>query len=90
MANKRELKHAINSVCNELFAECEAVAHYGNKSDDENIGAILISIITINNDFVRRVSHPEPGMKPRTYFKNLTSNFNKHVVEILDQISSFN
>ncbi|MGM9704967.1 MAG: hypothetical protein ACI3YB_03140 [Prevotella sp.] len=90
MANKRDLKHAINGVCNDLFAECVATVHYGNKSNSENIGAILISIVTINNEYIRRVSHPEPGMKAKTYFKDLISNFNKQALEILDQIGSFN
>lgn len=90
MANKRNLKHGINNVCNDLFAECIAVSQYGNNADRENIGALLVSIITINNDYIRRVSHPEPGIQAKVFYKNLISNFNKQVLEILDQINGLN
>ena len=42
----------------------------------------------VNSDFIKRVSHPEPGMKPGTYYQNLIHAFNKQVSEIIDQISN--
>ena len=42
----------------------------------------------VNNDFIKRVSHPEPGIKPGAYYQNLIHDFNKQVSEIIDQISN--
>lgn len=88
MANKRILKRTINNVCGELFAECVAVSMYGGKPNGTDVQSLLTSILVINNDYIRRVSHPEPGMAPKVYFNDLTSHFNKEVLEIVDQISS--
>ena len=38
--------------------------------------------------FIKRVSHPEPGIKPGDYYKSLFADFSKQVGEIIDQISN--
>lgn len=87
MANKRILKREINNVCCELFAECVAASQYGSKASEEDAGAVLRSIILTNNDFVKRISHPEPGLDAKTYYKDLTQSFKKQVQELQDQIA---
>lgn len=87
MANKRILKRKINYVCSELFSEVVA-ASYSIKADDENVKALLTSILVIHNDYIRRVSHVEPGMPATKFFKDLITKFNKQVSEIIDQISN--
>lgn len=88
MANKRILKRKINYVCSELFSEVVA-ASYSIKADEENVKALLTSILVIHNDYIRRVSHVEPGMPVTKFFKDLITKFNKQVSEIIDQISNF-
>ena len=88
MANKRSLKHAINLVCDELFAEAVAASLYGNDDNQGNTEAVLYSIIRMQSDFVCRVSHPEPGMPARKYYKNLREKFTAQVSEIVDQIDN--
>lgn len=88
MANKRILKRKINYVCSELFSEVVA-ASYSIKADEENVKALLTSILVIHNDYIRRVSHVEPGMSATKFFKDLITKFNKQVSEIIDQISNF-
>lgn len=90
MANKRNLKHTINYVCGELFAECIAVSQYSSKPDNENVNALFKSILAINNDMIKRVSHPEPGMPAKKYYNDLISSFNKQILEITDQIANLN
>ena len=87
MSNKRDLKRNVNYVCSELFSEVVAASMY-SKVSDEDVKALLASILVIHNDYVRRVSHVEPGMKPKVFFKNLTTSFNKQVSEIVDQVVS--
>ena len=74
MANKRKLKRTINYVCGDLFAE--------------NVNALLAAVLTMHSDFVCRVSHPEPGMTAKVYYKKLIADFRKHVEELTDQVAN--
>ena len=86
MANKRNLKHAINLFCEELFAECVAASLYGHNNDSAH--ALLYSIIKLQSEFTCRISHPEPGMPPKAYFKKLKEDFAAQATEIIDQINN--
>ena len=88
MANKRSLKRAINLICEELFAEAIAASLYGNDPNKDNSDAVLFSIIRLQNDSISRVSHVEPGMKPKKYFKDLREKFSAEADEIIDQINN--
>jgi len=88
MANKRSLKHAINLICEELFAEAVAASLYGNDKNKENADALLCSIIRLQNDSISRISHVEPGIKPKLYFKDLREKFASEAGEIADHINN--
>ena len=87
MMNKRSLKKAINAVSDQLFANAVAVSLYGSNRNAENDEALINSIITLREDFVSRISHPEPGMKKQAYYKDLRDKFITQAQEIADQIS---
>ena len=87
MANKRTLKQAIHLICEELFAEAIALSLYGTKPQQENAKALLFTIVKMEDEFVRRISHPEPGMKASNYFKDLRDKFSAQVGEIVDQLN---
>lgn len=86
MANKRSLKRSITLISEELFAECVAASLYGNNCDSAE--ALLFSIIKMQDNFVRRISHPEPGMTAKAYFKDLREKFTAQAGEIIDQIKT--
>ena len=88
MPNRRDLKKTINYICSELFAECVAASLYNGNPSEDNVNALLSSILMIQNDYVNRISHPEPGMKKNQHLKDLIDNFNKQTSEIIDQIAS--
>jgi hypothetical protein len=88
MANKRTLKHAINLICEELFTEAVAASLYGNERHQDNAEALLFSIIKLQANYISRVSHVEPGLKAKSYFKDLREKFNAEVGDIIDQINS--
>lgn len=88
MVKRRILKRSINRACTDLLAECVAASLYNTKENQENMEALLYSIIKTGNDSIRRVSHPEPGMTAKAYFKDLTDKFNKDICEIVDQINN--
>ena len=88
MANKRTLKRSINLICEELFAECVATSLYGLSHDKENNDALLFSIIKMQNNYICRVGHPEPGMKASLYYKDLREKFGAEVEDIVNQINN--
>ena len=90
MGNKKDLKLVINFVCEELLAECIAASLYNGTPDEHNVDSLLMNIINVRNDFISRISHPEPGLPKKKYFKVLKQDFNERVSEIIDQISNLN
>ena len=88
MANKRQLKRTINYITSELFAEAMATVIYSGKANKEDSDNILVSIILMRDDFISRVSHPEPGMASKKYYKALVKNFNNAMSETIDNISN--
>ena len=87
MANKRTLKRSITLFCEDLLVECVAVSLYGQNRDSAE--ALIFSILKMQDDFIRRISHPEPGMPARVYFKDLREKFTAQAGEIIDQINNF-
>ena len=85
--NKRSLKKAINAVCDQLFANAVAISLYGNNRNVENDEALINSIINMREDFVSRISHPEPGMKKQAFYKDLQEKFIAQAQELADQIN---
>lgn len=88
MANKRQLKRKINYITSELFAEAMATVIYSAKDIREEGDNLLTSIIITRDDFISRVSHPEPGMKPKKYYRALADAFNGVVSETIDNIGN--
>ena len=87
MASKRHLKQKINLICEELFAECVAGSLYGQNR--ESAKALIFSTIKMRNNYVRRISHPEPGLTAKAYYKDLKEKFTAQAGELLDQLNSF-
>ena len=88
MANKRELKKLVNYICSDLFSGCIAASLYNGNSNEEEVNSILISILMVQRDYVCRISHPEPGMPPKDYFKDLKERLNIQIEEISDNIAN--
>ena len=87
MASKRHLKQKINLICEELFAECVAGSLYGQNR--ESAEALIYSTIKMHNNYIQRISHPEPGMPSKVYYKDLKEKFAAQASEILDQLHNF-
>lgn len=88
MAKRRIAKRSIHAVCTELWAECVAASLYAAAPDNNDVEALLHSIVKIEKDYISRISHIEPGLEAKTYFKDLTDKFNSHTSEIIDQINN--
>ena len=88
MTNKRTLKKSIKLICEELFAEAIAASLYRGEEHQKNAEAVLFSIIRMQNDFTARISHPEPGMPAKAYFRDLREHFTAQASELIDQINN--
>ncbi len=88
MANKKLLKSTINGICSDIFAECVAISLYGNKPAQENVDALLGSIVKIRKDFISRISHPEPGLSKKVYYDKLANDFSEQISEVIDHINN--
>lgn len=85
MANKRQLKKRVNSICGDLFAECIACVLYA-KVDRENADAVMVDILNIQDDILCRISHVEPGLSAKKFFKKLNDDFQSAIESIVTQI----
>ena len=61
MANKRNLKRNINYVCSELFSEAVAASMYSSKATEEDVNALLASILVS-----QRLCAPRVASRART------------------------
>jgi hypothetical protein len=71
-----------------MFTECLATSISARKSSQENIEALIFSIARMQNDYISRISHPEPGMPAKQYFKVLREKFAAQASELIDQINN--
>ena len=65
-----------------------AAAIYGNLENKESADNLLSTIIITRNEFVSRISHPEPGMKASKYYRALINDFNQSTLDIVDKIGN--
>ena len=88
MAKRKDLKSIVSDTCADLVAEVVAISTYEVKANHHNVLNIISSILKVRNDYVKRISHPEPGMEPKAYFRKITDDFVAEVSEIADHISN--
>lgn len=88
MANKRMLKKQLNETGSELFAECVAAYFDVHEEDLQQVDDILSTVLRTHNDFVKRVSFPEPGLSKKVYYQTLRNDFKKQADEIRNNIKA--
>lgn len=86
MASRRELKKNVNYITGELFAEC-LISSAADKADKKKADEILIQILDMQDEFLSRISHTEPG-NVKGFYKKFLSDFNAKVDEIVDAITN--
>ena len=86
MANKRNLKKAINYVASDLFLECIVLKQI-KKVDATKADEILADILCLQNDFLARAGHPEPGCVKK-YYRKLYEDFTNEVGNIIRRMQA--
>lgn len=87
MANRRDLKKSINHIASELFMECMVNALYVPGTDKEKADKLAGDILEMQDEFLSRVSHTEPGNVKR-FYKKLRDDFNAKVNEIIEGLNN--
>ncbi len=85
MASKKNLKKNVNYIIGELFTECCVQYKYVPGTNKEEAKNLMTRILAIHNDFVSRISHPQPG-NIKGFYKKFHSDFNKQVNELIEEI----
>ncbi len=75
-------------MCTELLAECVSVMHYQKETPQGDIDNVMVEILNMNDDLLCRVSHVEPGMKPKVFFNKLKNDLIERSNAIVEQISA--
>ena len=85
MANRRRLKKAINNICSDLML-VNVVVLQDKPQLTEKLESIEQEILALNVDFVKRISHTEPG-SVRLFYAKLRQEFSEKVQSIYAKLS---
>ena len=86
MASRRELKKNVNYIAGELFSECLINSMFVPGTDKAKADALLADILSMQSEFVSRISHTEPG-NVKGFYKKFRTDFNNKISEIIDAIA---
>ena len=89
MAKRRELKKNVNYIAGELFSECLINSMFVPGTDKAKADELMAEILKMQDEFISRISHTEPGNVKRRY-KKFRVDFNAKVNEIIDAIAKLN
>lgn len=84
MASRKDLKKNVNYIVGELFVEC-LLNSMNDKVDKTKADEILTQILVMQDEFVSRISHTEPG-NVKGFYKKFRTDFNAKVNEIVEAI----
>lgn len=85
MAKRKELKKKVNYISSELFMECLVNKLYVPGTDKDKADQLMSEVLNMQNDFLSRISHTEPG-NAKGYYKKLQADFDAKVQEIIDAL----
>ena len=83
MASRRTLKKNVNYIAGELFTECLVNSLYVPGTDKQKADVLMGEILKMQDEFISRISHTEPG-NVKIFYKKFHSDFNAKVDEIID------
>lgn len=89
MASRKELKKNVNYIAGELFAECLINSMFVPGTDKAKADGLMSEVLKMQDEFVSRISHTEPG-NVKGFYKKFRSDFNANVNEIIDAIAKLN
>ena len=86
MASRRILKKSFNYLCDQIECDCIFLLQAQCLAEGHSKGAFLDRALQIRDDFGRRISHVEKGVKPQAFFKQWNADFSQAVNELYDEL----
>jgi hypothetical protein len=83
---RRELKRVVNTITESLISDCLATSLYGPEHLRQQAGNMLPNLLLMRRNYTSRISHVEPGMKAKAYFKDLKASLIKDLTALGDQL----
>ena len=71
------------------FSECLINSKFIPGTDKKKADELMVEIIKMQDEFISRISHTEPG-NVKGFYKKFRSDFNAKVNEIIDAIAKLN
>jgi len=87
MASRRNLKKNVNYIAGELFAECLVNSLLIPDTNKAKADALMTEVLKMQDEFVSRISHTEPG-NVKGFYKKFRTDFNAKVNEIIEAIGN--
>lgn len=89
MASRRQLKRTVNYIAGELFTECLVYNMYVPGTDKTKADELMGKVLIMQDEFISRISHTEPG-NVKGFYKKFREDFNNQVNTIIEEISKLN
>lgn len=89
MASRRQLKKNVNYISGELFTECLVNTMFIPGTNKEKADELMSEILKMQDEFISRISHTEPG-NVKGFYKKFRQDFNEKVNEIIASIEKLN
>ena len=87
MASRKNLKKNVNYIASELFAECLVNSLYVPGTDKTKADELMSVILNVQDEFISRISHTQPG-NVKGYYKKFHEDFNAKVDEIIEAMNN--
>ena len=85
MASRRNLKKDISYVIGDIFTECLVYKELVPATDKDAAEKIIVDLLRIDNEFITRISHTEPG-NAKQYYRTLIKDFQANMGQVIDSL----
>lgn len=83
---RRILKKQVNYIVGELFAECVVLSKVLPQVSEEKVDALMVRILQVQDEFISRISHTEPG-NVKGFYQAFERDFQAQIDGIIDDMN---
>lgn len=86
MASRRHLKRDISYVIGDIFTECLVYKELVPGTDKDEADMVIADLLKIDNEYITRISHTEPG-NAKQFYNKLIKDFQASMSEVIDKLT---
>ncbi|MBO7247200.1 MAG: hypothetical protein J6V02_02505 [Bacteroidaceae bacterium] len=87
MASRRNLKKVISDIIGDILSECIIYANYVPGVDQKAVGELMYELLEIDEEFLSRISHTEPG-NAKQYYRAFYADFDNRVNAVIEKFNN--